>query len=138
MPQPVPLTPADTSGSVEPGLAAAMRARHGRVDEIVTGHAPSPEEIAGAVEQARRSALVVVGTTAASLEPAQAKLVRALLGTGVPVVTVALGTPWELAAYPEARTHVATYGLLRPQLDALVAGLWGSIPFRGQLPVAAG
>ena len=52
------------------------------------------------------------------------------------VVTVALRTPWDLDAYPRARTHVAAYGILPPTMDALAAALVGAIPFRGRLPVA--
>jgi beta-N-acetylhexosaminidase len=79
---------------------------------------------------------VVVGTIAASSDPAQARLVEALLDTGRPVVTVALRTPWDLAAYPRARTHVAAYGILQPTLAALAAAMTGAIPFQGRLPVA--
>ena len=66
---------------------------------------------------------------------AQADLVNALLATGRSVVTVALRTPWDLAAYPGARTHVATYSILRESMDALAAGLFGDTGFPGRLPV---
>ena len=79
---------------------------------------------------------MVVGTIAASADPAQVRLVEALLETGRPVVTVALRTPWDLAAYPRARTHVAAYGILPPTLSALAAALTGAIAFQGRLPVA--
>ena len=81
------------------------------------------------------AATVVVGTIVASADPAQVRLVEALLATGRPVVTVALRTPWDLAAYPAAGTHVAAWGILPPTLEALAAALFGAIPFRGRLPV---
>ncbi len=40
MPTPTDLTPADTSSVVAPGLARALRARHGRVEELVVPIAP--------------------------------------------------------------------------------------------------
>ena len=61
---------------------------------------------------------------------------RTIIATGVPTVTVALRTPFDLAGYPEATTHVCTYGRQRPSMDALAAALFGRIPFRGRLPVA--
>jgi beta-N-acetylhexosaminidase len=135
MPVPRELTPADTSGSVPAGLARALRAHWADVDEIVTSHPPTDGEIAGAVARAAGADVVVLGTIAASADPAQVRLAEALLGVGPPVVTVALRTPWDLGAYPRARTHVAAYGLLPPTLDALAAVLAGAIPFRGRLPV---
>lgn len=136
MPQPADLTPADTSSTVAPGLAAALRGVHEGVEEVVTSHAPTSAEIAGVVDRARSADLVVVGTISASLEPAQAALVNAVLATSCPTVTVALRTPWDLLAYPGATTHVATYGILPPSLEALAGALVGRIPFAGRLPVA--
>lgn len=136
MPAPTDQTPADTSSTVEPGLATALRRHHPKVDEVVVAHAPSPDEIRATREVAVRSDLVVVGTTAALLEPSQAELVAALLETGVPVVTVALRTPFDLTAYPASTIHVSTYGILGPSLDALADALFGAAGFRGRLPAA--
>jgi beta-N-acetylhexosaminidase len=77
----------------------------------------------------------VLGTAAASLDPAQAELADAVISTGVPTITVALRTPFDLAVYPAATTHACTYGILRPSLDALAAALFGRIAFCGNLPV---
>lgn len=136
MPTPRDLTPADTSSTVAPGLAAALRAGHPQVAEIVVGQQPTNAEIAGARSAALVHDVVVVGTISASFDPAQARLVDALLGTGVLVVTVALRTPWDLAAYPAAQTHVATHSILRPSMEALAEALFGRARFVGRLPVA--
>ena len=137
MPRPRALTPADTSGSVPPGLAAALRERLSGVEEIVTSQPPTDDEIAAVRARAERADVVVVGTIAASADPAQVRLVEALLATGRPVVTCALRTPWDLDAYPGARTHVVSYGILPPSLSALAAALTGAIPFAGRLPVTS-
>ena len=79
--------------------------------------------------------LIVVGTFSAHLQPAQAVLAEQVLVTGKPTVTVALRTPWDLLAYPSARTHVCTYGILPPTMEALAAALLGESPFVGRLPV---
>ena len=104
MPTPTDLTPADTSSVVAPGLAAALRARLGRVEELVVPIAPADAEIAAVRERARaadsmrrrrddRSALG---------SPGQAALVDALAATGTPTIAVALRTPWDVATYPDA------------------------------------
>lgn len=136
MPLPKDLTPADTSSTVVPMLAQALRLHHGRVESFVTGHPPTDAEIAGLVELAPTFDLLVIGTLSAALDAQQVALVDALLRTGVPSVTVALRTPWDLAAYPAARTHLCTYGIHRPSLDALADVLWGAAAPVGHLPVA--
>jgi beta-N-acetylhexosaminidase len=136
MPAPRELTPADTSSSVPAGLATALRARWPDVDDIVTSHPPAEPEIAAVAARARGADIVIVGTITASADPAQIRLVEALLDAGPPVVTVALRTPWDLASYPRSGTHVVAYGILPPTLDALADALFGAIPFRGRLPVA--
>jgi beta-N-acetylhexosaminidase len=136
MPAPRELTPADTSASVPAGLARALRVRWPDVDEVVTAHPPTEPEIAAVAARSRDADVVIVGTIAASADPAQARLVDALLDAGRPVVTVALRTPWDLASYPRARTHMVAYGILQPTLDALADAVFGAISFRGRLPVA--
>ncbi|MEO8230569.1 MAG: hypothetical protein ABI628_12520 [Chloroflexota bacterium] len=61
---------------------------------------------------------------------------RGLLGVGVPTVTVALGTPWDLASYPRAPVHLATYSILPESLAALAGVLSGRLRPVGRLPVA--
>jgi beta-N-acetylhexosaminidase len=137
-PAPVDLTPADTSSLVGPTLAAAIAARHPRVASFVTGQPPADAEVAALRERAAEHDLLVVGTISASLDPAQAALVHELLATGVPVVTVALRTPWDLLAYPAAQTHACSFGILPASVEALADALWGAIPFSGRLPVVLG
>lgn len=135
MPAPRDLTPADTSSFVAPSLAAALRAFHLAVDEIVTSHPPTDAEIAAIRDRAGEWDAIVVGTISAAPGSAQAALVDAVLATGRPTVTVALRTPWDLAAYPRAGTHIATYSILRESMDALAAALLGQAGFPGRLPV---
>jgi beta-N-acetylhexosaminidase len=138
MPKPLDLTPADTSSYLAPGLAAALRTFHPDVDEVVTSHPPTAAEIAAIRDRAGEWDAIVVGTLSARPGSPQSDLVEALLGTGRPVVTVALRTPWDLAAYPAAGTHVATYSILGESMDALAAALFGQAGFPGRLPVRLG
>jgi beta-N-acetylhexosaminidase len=135
-PRPTDQTPADTSSTIPPGLAAALRERFAVVDELVVDHVPSAGGIAAAREAVRDHDAIVVGTTAALLVPGQADLVNAVLDLGRPTVTVALRTPFDLAAYPAARCHVAAYGILPPTLAALADALAGVTGFPGRLPAA--
>ncbi len=134
-PMPADLTPADTSSTVPPTLASALRRRVAGVEEILLPAMPGEAEIAGLLERLAAFDVVVVGTFSAHLQPAQATLAAAVLASGRPTVTVALRTPWDLSAYPSARTHVCSYGILPPSMEALAAAMLGEAPFVGRLPV---
>ena len=134
-PEPTDLTPADTSSLEAPGLAEPLRRHHRYVDEMVVPHRPDPATIAAVAERAERAEAAVIGTVAASIEPAQADLVRTVLATGTPTVTIAMRTPYDLAAYPESGTHLATYSISRPSLDAVADVIFGTAEARGRLPV---
>jgi beta-N-acetylhexosaminidase len=133
---PADLTPADTSSTVPPTLAAALRRRHKDVEEILLPAEPGEADITGLAQRLGRFDVIVVGTFSAHLQPAQAELAAAVLASGKRTVTIALRTPWDLLAYPSARTHVCSYGTLPPSMDALAAALIGEAPFVGRLPVA--
>ncbi len=132
---PADLTPADTSSTVPPSLASALRRRLAGVEEILLPAAPGEADIAGVAERLAAYDVVIVGTFSAHLQPAQAALAAAVLASGQPAVTVALRTPWDLLAYPSARTHVCSYGILPPSMEALAGALLGEAPFAGRLPV---
>jgi beta-N-acetylhexosaminidase len=134
-PRPTDMTPADTSSHVPALLAEAVRRRHSMTDELVVEHSPTDADIAALAARVAGYEMVVLGTTSANLVPAQAALAQRVGGLGVPTVTVALRTPWDLAAYPAARTHACSYGILPPTIDALAAALFGEQPFSGHLPV---
>jgi len=136
VPQPVDLTPADTSSYVTCTLARALRRRHPAVDEFVAPHNPTEDDIASLRQQVSDYDTIVVGTINASTQPGQADLVQALLRTGTPTVTVALRLPYDLQVYPAASTHLCTYSILEPSMDALAEALWGETPFKGRLPVS--
>ncbi len=137
MPEPKDLTPADTSSHVTPTLAAALRKHHPQVDEIITKHSPTDEEISAIKEKLPNYQLLIAGTLSASMNSEQAALVNTVLEADEPTITVALRTPYDLSVYPRSQTHLCTYSILPESMDALAAALWGKIPFQGRLPVQA-
>ncbi len=138
LPQPQDLTPADTSSFVQHTLAQAIRAHHpaGRVLEIIYPHEPTVAQTEVILSQLGDADLLLLGTISASLYPAQAEFARAVLALSKPTVTIALRTPYDLTVYPEAQTHICTYGFHAPSMTALAARLWGEETFTGVLPVA--
>ena len=133
-PTPSNVTPADTTALFPPYLATGLRSHHQAVTELVYPHDPDHNDITSALEAAGTHDLVVVGTVTATA--GQATLVEALLATGRPVVTVALRTPFDLAHYPAAKTHVCTYSSHHPSMNALASALFGRSGVPGRLPAA--
>ncbi len=105
---------------------------------------PNESEIAEATALARTADRIIVLTYAQGALPAgQARLVGALLETNRPLVAIALGTPYDLLAYPEVRAYLACYALpfvstYLPSSRAIAATVrvvFGQQP-EGHLPVA--
>lgn len=136
LPQPLDLTPADTSSYVKPALARELRNQYPHIDEIIVPHSPDDQDIAVVLEQIRGCHAVVMGTINAFAQPGQAALVRAVLNTQIPTIVVALRMPYDLEAFPEAPTYLCTYSLLEPSMHALAQVLSGTAPACGRLPVS--
>jgi beta-N-acetylhexosaminidase len=146
-PEPADLTPAETASYVRLGLAEALRGRGLAVDEFVAPLDPTPAQSAALAFAVRGHDAVLVGTTDAVGRPGQAGLVRAIAharagqgqsgqaGSG-PTIAIALRGPYDVDCYADAPACACTYGIQRPQMDALADALLGRIPFAGTVPVA--
>jgi beta-N-acetylhexosaminidase len=135
-PQPRDLTPADSSSDEPLALAAAVRRHHDEVTDVRVTADPSAAEIAGAREAAAGARYAIVASLAADAQPGQARLVDAILSSGTPTVTLAMRTPYDLAAYPGAGTHLCSFAIVPASVGAVADVLFGRLPVRGRLPVA--
>jgi beta-N-acetylhexosaminidase len=127
-------------------LGAAIARRGPAVIVRETGTTPAQAAIDQAVAAAGSSDLVVVSTmNAASIDAAtglptasaaaQQALVRALLATGKPVVIAGVRNPYDISAFTEAPTYLATYGYTAASLESLTRVIFGEIRPAGRLPV---
>ncbi|MEU7904907.1 glycoside hydrolase family 3 N-terminal domain-containing protein [Actinoplanes sp. NPDC049118] len=102
---------------------------------------PNDAKIAEAVAAARTHDRTVVltsrawDTTVADPGGRQRALVKALVATGRPVVVVAVRDPYDLAAFPEVTTYLATYSHTGVSMESLAKVLLGTERPRGKLPV---
>jgi beta-N-acetylhexosaminidase len=135
MPLPTDLTPADTSSTVAPVLAAALRRYHRDVDEVVVEPEPDEASIAAVRSRAEAADLAIIGTIDAHRLSSRLDLVDAVVATGTPTISVAMRGPWDVAAVSAGATALATYSILPGSLDALAAVLDGAAA-PGRLPVA--
>jgi beta-N-acetylhexosaminidase len=134
-PQPRDLTPADSSSDEPLALAEAVRRYRDEVTHVRVSADPSAAEIAAARDAAAGARVAIVATLAADAQPGQARLVEAILSSGTPTVTLAMRTPYDLAAYPRAGTHLCSYAIVPASVGAVADVLFGRVPVRGRLPV---
>jgi beta-N-acetylhexosaminidase len=130
------LTPADTSSYVRHTLAEHMQRHHRRTVLVEVSATPDEHEIEDVLARTRSADAVVMGTINACAQPAQARLVAALLEITRPTVVAALRLPYDLMAFPSAPTYVCTYSVQDPPMQALAAILFGELEARGTLPVS--
>lgn len=94
---------------------------------------PNATEIEQILADAPIAAKIVIGTVNARRFPAQVQLIDALADR--PLIVAALGEPYDLLAFPQVGSYLATYGAHPASLDALAQILCGEIDPHGALPV---
>ncbi len=121
---------------------SATETLSGRIGErdvtVASQHAgedPDPADVDAAVAAAADADTIVVTTNNAADHPGQVALVDALIATGKPVVTIATDLPYDIAHYPGAATHLATYSSVPVALEAATRVLFGETDPGGTLPV---
>ncbi len=134
-PTPHELTPADSSADEPLALADAVRRHHANVVRLRVAAEPDDAEIRAARELVAGADAAIVATLATNVQPGQARLVEALLGSGTPTVTVAMRTPYDLAHYPDSSTHLCSYSIVPASVGAVADALFGHAPIGGRLPV---
>jgi beta-N-acetylhexosaminidase len=112
-----------------------VRRYHDDVLGLRVSSEPSDDDIRAARESVTGAGYAIVATMATSVQPAQARLVEAVLATGTPTVTVAMRTPYDLVDYPRSATHICSYSIVPASVGAVADALFGQAPIAGRLPV---
>jgi beta-N-acetylhexosaminidase len=117
-------------------IAKKIRDRGLSADAMSTGTSPAQAQIDAAVAAAATHDFVVVTTNGVgSADAPQSLLVKALVATGKPVVTVAARAPYDVANLPATPAHLLTYGTADVSLESLVRVLFAEVAPSGKLPV---
>ncbi|MFI5804313.1 glycoside hydrolase family 3 protein [Streptomyces sp. NPDC051561] len=133
-----PASPSGTTGPPTTVLAAALTQLGFTATALSTGSAPTRAKIDEAVAAAGAGKdVVVVATRNVTPTSAQRTLVSELAATGVPVVTVAIQNPYDVAqlAGLGARAHLASYSWTDVEMQAAARVLAGRVRPVGRLPV---
>lgn len=113
----------------------SVRRRYPHADAVAMSTRPTAEERREILRLATGAGAVVVATMNANLHKGQAEVVRDLDAAGHRVVGIAVYNPYDLLAFPNLRTYMATYEYTPPALEAATRVLCGEITPRGHLPV---
>ncbi|MFJ9035682.1 glycoside hydrolase family 3 protein [Streptomyces sp. NPDC102406] len=130
-----PASPSLSDGPPTTVLGAALTEQGFATTVLPTGTAPGRAVIDQAVAAAEGKDAVLIGTYNVAAGSAQQALVNAVAATGVPVVTLSLRNPYDVAHLGAAQAHVAAYSWIDVELRAAVRVLAGRAEPRGKLPV---
>ncbi|MFH9739861.1 glycoside hydrolase family 3 protein [Streptomyces roseolus] len=130
-----PASPSGTTGPPTATLAGALRELGFTATALSTGITPTAARIEEAVAAAAGQDVIVVGTYNVTAASPQRTLVERLVATGVPVVTVAIRNPYDVARISGQRATLAAYSWTDVELRAAVRVLAGRAEPRGRLPV---
>lgn len=127
-------TQASSIGASRVSFADALRERFGG-EAAVMSENPDMDEVARIAALAPEHSSVVIGTYNGHLRSGQLDVVRALAGSNVPVICIALRNPYDLASLPPQVSTVAAYAYNESTLRAITRLLDSEIIATGVLPV---
>ncbi|MFF3750152.1 glycoside hydrolase family 3 protein [Streptomyces sp. NPDC002018] len=130
-----PASPSGTTGPPTTVLATALTELGFTATALSTGTAPSAAQTDAAVAAARGKDAVVVATYNVSATSSQRTLVDALVATGVPVITVAIRNPYDIARLSGVKASLAAYSWTDVEVRAAARVIAGRVRPRGVLPV---
>ncbi|MFE9460860.1 glycoside hydrolase family 3 protein [Streptomyces californicus] len=132
-----PASPSGTTGPPTSTLANAFGELGFTARALSTGTTPSQAKIDEAVAAARGRDAVIVATYNVTAASSQRTLVAALAATGVPVVTVAIRNPYDVAHLTGAgvAASLAAYSWTDVELRAAARVIAGRAEPEGALPV---
>jgi beta-N-acetylhexosaminidase len=117
-------------------LVEQVRQRYPRTQARTISLQPTDEEQAQILQQAKYAGITIMLTMNAHLHRQQAVLMQRLLQEKQFVIGIATYNPYDLQAFPELPTYLATYECTPPALEAAVRVLFGEVYPQGRLPVS--
>ncbi len=116
-------------------LVESIRRRHTNTHDLLLRGAADAVDNERLREEIEQSNLIIMATINAHTDPAQVTLMQRLLASGKRVIGLAICNPYDLAAFPQLRTYLATYEYTKPALESAVRVLFGEAQPQGKLPV---
>ncbi len=116
-------------------LGSRLRACHNRLTVTRMRRNPTIQEAKALARRAARFDLVVLATMNANRYPGQAAVAKTLGAGDVPLIVVALQSPYDLLGFPDVKTYLTAFSDVPVSLQAIADVLCGRADARGTLPV---
>jgi beta-N-acetylhexosaminidase len=113
-------------------LVESIRQRHANTDGMCLNTGETDDRLS---DELADVGLVIMVTINAHLDGGQASLMRRILDQGKRTIGLAVCDPYDIAAFPDLSTYMATYEYTEPALTAAVQVLFGEEKATGHLPV---
>lgn len=117
------------------GLVESIRQHHATARGLTVASRASDGELAAMWEAIEAADVVVAATLNAYQDERQAERMRAVVGAGKRIVGIAVGSPYDVLAFPALQTYLATYEFTLPALTVVGHALFGAVEIGGRLPV---
>lgn len=117
-------------------LVESMRRYHENVESLTIPADLKEEDFVQLLTASGQFDLVLIVTVNANPDPQQAAHMRALLQSGQRVIGLAVGSPYDLLAFPTLRTYLVTCESTGPAQVAAAKALFGQVEPQGRLPVS--
>jgi beta-N-acetylhexosaminidase len=117
-------------------LVETLKQHHSAVRLLPIAPGTRENDFRMQLQSTAESDIFIVATVNAHLDEQQAELVRYLVSSGRRVIGIAVRNPYDLQAFPQLRTYLATYEYSQPALTAAVRVIFGEIQAQGHLPVS--
>ena len=117
-------------------LVEIIQKHHTLVDTLSITYMSVQHDADVIAQAVKKADMVIVVTANANHNKSQAQTVQQLLQSGKPVIGIAAYDPYDLLAFPELGTYLATYEYTQPAFVAVARVLFGEIEAQGHLPVS--
>ncbi|HEU5231199.1 MAG TPA: glycoside hydrolase family 3 N-terminal domain-containing protein, partial [Ktedonobacteraceae bacterium] len=116
-------------------LAATIRRYHPLVGILPVDLEAEENGYKHLLQTTSETAVFIIATVNAHLDERQAALVRSLMAAKRRTIVIAVRNPYDLMAFPQVRTFLATYEYTQPALVAAARIIFGKSEAQGHLPV---
>ena len=122
-------------GYADSYLPECIRQYHQSLDTLAISDQPTAAERQRIQQAIAAADIILMATMNANLDQQQATFMRDCLASGKRVIGIGVGNPYDLLAFPQLRTYLATYEYTVPAIDAAARVLFGKVEPQGHLPV---
>lgn len=117
-------------------FVTSLLKRHPQVTALPVHPHATPSDYEALERAAQEAAITLVVTVNAYLDKQQTALMQRLLQARRRVIGLAVYNPYDLLAFPQLGTYLATYEFSKPAFESATRVLFGEIAAQGRLPVS--